>query len=65
MSTMRDLTIPDPDERGRLNNDFHQRGTGTGFYDDNGVPAPWPHDIDQWHPVTGDPPSLEPGQQPF
>ena len=25
-------------------------GQETGFWDDNGRPAPWPHDIDQWRP---------------
>lgn len=25
-------------------------GQETGFWDDNGRPAPWPDDIDQWRP---------------
>jgi hypothetical protein len=35
----------------------------TGFWDDNGRPAPWPDDIDEWSPTTNDP-SI-PGEPPF
>ena len=34
-------------------------GHETGFWDDHGLPAPWPDDIDEWrpanHPVVPDP----------
>ncbi|MGO9077744.1 MAG: hypothetical protein ACLQDY_01725 [Streptosporangiaceae bacterium] len=40
-------------------------GHETGFWNDHGRPAPWPDDIDEWRPATGEPISLEPGEQPF
>lgn len=40
-------------------------GYDTGFWDENGNPAPWPEDIDEWRPVTGEPITLEPGEEPF
>jgi hypothetical protein len=40
-------------------------GTETGFWDDDGRPAPWPGDIDQWQPEAGEPTTGEPGEQPF
>jgi hypothetical protein len=57
--------IPDPADRQRLNAALHATGTDTGFFDDHGRPAPWPDDIDQWTPDTGEPTTPEPGQQPF
>jgi len=40
-------------------------GYETGFWDDNGNPAPWPDDIDEWSPTTHDPITPEPGEPPF
>lgn len=60
-----DLAIPDPDERAALNAALHTHGTATGWWDDQGRPAPWPDDIDQYQPVAGEPLTLEPGQEPF
>ena len=39
-------------------------GTETGFWDDDGRPAPWPDDIDEWTPATN-PPTPEPEEPPF
>ncbi len=60
-----DLVIPDPDERAALNAALHKDGTPTGWWGDHGRPAPWPNDIDQYRPVTGEPITLEPGREPF
>jgi hypothetical protein len=57
--------IPDPDQRRALNTALHTTGTESGFWDEQGRPAPWPEDIDDWTPVTGEPATPEPGQQPF
>ena len=38
-------------------------GYETGFWDEHGVPAPWPDDIDEWRPTTSEPVSYEPGQR--
>ncbi|MGX6603113.1 hypothetical protein ACWKSP_13375 [Micromonosporaceae bacterium Da 78-11] len=57
--------IPDPAERARRNTALHTDNIETGFFDDQGRPAPWPDDIDQWQPVTGDPATGQPGEQPF
>ena len=44
-------------------------GIETGWWDEHGVPAPWPEDIldpnNGWRPGTGLPVTLEPGQPPF
>ena len=40
-------------------------GHDTGFWDEHGNPAPWPDDIDEWRPVSAEPITLEPGEQPF
>jgi hypothetical protein len=40
-------------------------GHETGFWDEHGHPAPWPDDIDEWRPTTGEPITLEHGQEPF
>jgi len=40
-------------------------GHETGFWDDHGLPAPWPDDIDDWRPATNDPITPQPGQAPF
>lgn len=41
-------TLPDPAERERLNKRLLTRGEETGWWDEHGVPAPWPYDIDTW-----------------
>ena len=58
-------TIPDPAERAALNAALHTDNTETGWWDDHGRPAPWPDDIDQWQPETGEPIIRRPGEQPF
>jgi hypothetical protein len=40
-------------------------GLETGFWDDHGLPAPWPQDIDEWTPAVDDPPHPEKGESPF
>jgi hypothetical protein len=50
---------PDAQERARLNAALLATGAETGFWDDHGVPAPWPDDIDDWTPVT-----RQPGTEP-
>jgi len=60
-----DPAIPDPAERARRNAALFADNIETGFFDDQGRPAPWPDDIDDWRPTTGEPHTLEPGDQPF
>jgi hypothetical protein len=60
-----DLAIPDPEERALRNTALFADNIETGFYDDQGRPAPWPDDIDQWTPATSQPTTPEPGEQPF
>jgi hypothetical protein len=57
--------IPDPAERAALNAALHATGADTGFWDDHGRPAPWPDDIDEWRPATGEPITRQPGEQPL
>ena len=40
-------------------------GQETGFWDDNGRPAPGPHDIDEWRPTGYPRVSPEPGEPAF
>jgi hypothetical protein len=40
-------------------------GYETGFWNDNGRPAPWPDDIDEWSPTTHEPLTFQPGEPPF
>lgn len=44
-------------------------GGHTGWWDEHGVPAPWPDDFfnpdTDWRPDTNPPPELAPGEQPF
>jgi hypothetical protein len=47
--------IPSRAERQALNAALHTTGTETGFWDNNGRPAPWPDDIDEWQPATANP----------
>ena len=60
-----DPAIPDPAERARRNAALFADNIETGFWDDQGRPAPWPDDIDQWQPETGEPTTRQPGEQPF
>jgi len=64
MTSARNWT-PDPETRTELNAALAHNGADTGFWDDHGVPAPWPDDIDEWRPATAEPISPEPGEQPF
>lgn len=57
--------IPTPAERDAVNTALFATGAETGFWDDQGRPAPWPDDIDQWRPETGEHTIREPDQQPF
>ncbi len=47
--------LPDAQERASLNAALLATGAETGFWDDNGRPAPWPHDIEDWTPYQPDP----------
>lgn len=47
--------LPDTDQRAALNAALAATGTETGFWDEHGIPAPWPDDIDDWRPVTSPP----------
>jgi hypothetical protein len=60
-----DPAIPDPHERATLNTALLTDNIETGFWDEQGRPAPWPGDIDQWQPETGEPITHQPGEQPF
>jgi hypothetical protein len=60
-----DRFIPDPAERQKLNAALLANGTQTGFCDEHGRLAPWPDDIDHWQPETGQPITLQAGEQPF
>jgi hypothetical protein len=57
--------IPRQTDRETLNAALHADNIETGFYDDNGRPAPWPDDIDQWRPETSKLTPHQPGEQPF
>ena len=57
--------IPTPAERDAVNAALFATGADTGFWDGQGRPAPWPDDIDEWRPETGEPTTWEPGHQPF
>jgi hypothetical protein len=60
-----DPAIPDPAERARRNAALHDDNIETGFFDDHGRPTPWPDDIDQWRPETGESVTSQPGEQTF
>ena len=60
-----DPAIPDPTERARRNTALHADNIETGFFDDQGRPAPWPDDIEDWAPAIYEPRTPEPGQPPF
>jgi hypothetical protein len=57
--------IPDAADRAALNAALHATGADSGFWDDHGRPAPWPDDIDQWRPSTGEPNTQELGERTF
>jgi hypothetical protein len=57
--------LPDAGERARLNAALHATGAETGWWDQDGRPAPWPDDIDDWRPETAEPITPEPGQPAF
>jgi len=60
-----DPAVPDPEERAARNAALFADNIETGFWDDQGRPAPWPDDIDEWTYVTYEPRNPEPGQPPF
>jgi hypothetical protein len=57
-----DPAIPGPAEREALNATLLSDNIETGFWDEHGRPAPWPDDIDQWQPETGEPVTRQPGE---
>lgn len=57
--------IPGPAERAALNAAHRATGAETGFWGDDGRPAPWPDDIDTWRPCITEPETVDPGGQPF
>lgn len=54
--------IPGPAERAALNAALLNDHIESGWWDEQGRPAPWPDDIDEWRPFTADPVTPEPGQ---
>lgn len=58
-------SVPGPAERAALNAALLATGSETGFWDDQGRPAPWPDDIDEWIPSTSEAVTSEPREQPF
>jgi hypothetical protein len=54
--------IPEPKERAALNAALFTDNIETGFWDDQGRPAPWP---DDWTPATSEPVNPKPGEPPF
>lgn len=62
-------TIPDPTERERLNKRLLTHGEETGWWDERGVPAPWPEELHEWPedpPITIDRSvTLDPDRPPF
>lgn len=57
--------IPDLAERIALNAAHRATAAETGFWDDDGRPALWPDDIDEWSPCTTGPAAADPGEQRF
>jgi hypothetical protein len=57
--------IPARADRDALNAALFANGAETGFWDDQGRPAPWPDDIDQWRPETGERAIHESRQEPI
>lgn len=52
--------IPKRTERERRNAALHAADAETGFWDDNGRPAPWPDDIEDWITDIRESPTPEP-----
>jgi hypothetical protein len=57
--------IPDSDARAALNAELLATGHDSGFWDDNGGPAPWPDDIEEWSPSTREPVTHQPDEPAF
>lgn len=58
--------IPGPAERAALNAAHRATGAETGFWDDEGRPAAWPEDIEEWRPCTVEPATAcDPGDELF
>jgi hypothetical protein len=47
--------VPTRAEREERNAALFATGTETGFWNNDGHPAPWPADIDEWTPATSRP----------
>jgi hypothetical protein len=60
-----ELALPDAAERTRLNAGLLAHGHDSGFWDEHGVLALWPDDIEEWRPSTSEPVTSQPGEQPF
>lgn len=60
-----DAHLPSAEDRAARNAAFLVDGTETGFWNDAGVPALWPDDIDEWQPVTRESVDPEPGEPSF
>lgn len=56
---------PDAEQRARLNDALLTTGAETGFWDDDGRPAPWPDDIEDWTLYTGKPITRDPAEPAF
>jgi len=59
-----DPAIPDPDERAARNAALFADNIETGFWDDQGRPAPGPDDIGEWTPGTNEPAPRTPASRP-
>ncbi|GAA2332772.1 hypothetical protein [Dactylosporangium salmoneum] len=57
--------IPTRAERQASNAALHTDHVETGFWEDDGRPAAWPDDIEDWTPGTYSPRTRDPGQPPF
>ena len=57
--------IPTRADREARNAALLATGTETGFWDDDGRPAPWPDDMDNWTPDIHGFSAPKPGQPPF
>jgi hypothetical protein len=57
--------LPGAGQRAALNAALHATGADSGFWDEHGRPAPWPHDIDEWRPSSSEPFTTEAGEQPY
>jgi hypothetical protein len=57
--------IPEPADRAALNAALAATGAETGFWDEQGRPAPWPDDINQWQPQTSNRTAHQPGEHSF